>query len=210
MTPGARLLFAARQAASPFAARPTAPQSPAHRRRLQRAALAALAIVVLGGGGTPARAETSATFGVAARIDAGCLVDGLGSSGDAGTMGTLDFGSDMSLSTATHTASASAAQTIRLRCTPGTALLMTIDGGEHEAGGVRYLQHGADSGARIAYSLCSDGSCAAPIAVGAATPVTVLDANSEDIRLPLYGRLTLPGALPPGLYNDRLLVTLSW
>lgn len=172
--------------------------------------LAAIAILIGYGGGAPARAETSATFEVAAQIVPGCLVEGLGTDGDAGHIGTLDFGSDSSLSTATHTASTLSTQAIRLRCTPGVSLIMAVDGGAHPAAGVRHLQRGGDTAARIAYSLCSDAACTQPIAIGGNAGIAVTTTNSEDIPLPLYASLTLPGALPAGTFGDTLTVTLSW
>jgi len=177
-----------------------------------RWSLAAFLAVVASEGGfsSPAFAETSAEFGVTAEIVTGCLVDGLGDSGDAGPIGTLDFGTDSSFSTATHSASTTASQAIRLRCTPGVALSMAVDGGAHAAGGVRHLQLGADTAARIAYILCSDAACNQPIAIGGSAAVTVDGANSDDVRLPLHASLTLPGALLPGTYTDTLTVTLTW
>lgn len=178
------------------------------------AALAALLVVVASGGGlffsSPARAETSAQFDVTARIEPGCLVDGLGASGNAGTIGTLDFGQDSSLSTAQHSATTTATQAIRLRCTPGVALNISIDGGAHAGTGLRHLQRGGDAVSRIAYSLCSDAACNQPIAIGGSAALLVSAANSSDVRLPIHGRLTLPGGLVPGSYRDTLTVTLTW
>lgn len=175
---------------------------------------AALALVVLCGGGAlspeRARAETSASFDVTASIVPGCSVDGLGTSGHAGTIGTLDFGSDSSLSTASHSASTTANQAIRLRCTPGVSLQMSIDGGAHAASGTRHLQLGADSTARIAYRLCDDAPCTQQIAIGGSVSRTISAADANDVRLPIHAALDLPGGLPPGTYSDTLMVTLSW
>ncbi|SEH12505.1 Spore coat protein U (SCPU) domain-containing protein [Sphingopyxis sp. YR583] len=178
----------------------------------RRRALAALLVMVASGGGLsfPARAETTADFDVTARIEPGCLVDGLGSAGNAGTIGTLDFGEDSSLSTATHNATTTGSQAIRLRCTPGVSLTMSIDGGTHLASGARHLQRGGDTGSRVAYSLCRDAGCTQPIPVGGTSGVTVTAANANDVRLPVYATLTLPGGRIPGVYSDRLTVTLSW
>jgi spore coat protein U-like protein len=174
--------------------------------------LAALLAVVASGGGhfSPAKAETSADFNVAAEIVPGCLVDGLGASGNGGAIGRLDFGTDSTFSTATHSATTTTNQTIRLRCTPGVSLVMSVDGGAHAAAGLRHLQCGASTTARITYALCRDAGCTQPIAIGGNVPVAVSGANSEDVRLPLYASLTLLGALPPGIYADMLTVTLSW
>lgn len=177
--------------------------------RIARVALAA--VFACGGYGlSPAKAETSAQFEVSATIAAGCLVDGLGSSGHAGTVGTLDFGTDSTFSTATHTATTTAAQAIRLRCTPGVNLTMGVDGGSHAATGARHLQRGGDPAARIAYALCRDAACNQPIAIGGSVAMLITGANSENITLPLFASLTLPGGLPPGTYTDMLTVTLTW
>ena len=175
-------------------------------------ALAALLVMVASGGGllSSAHAETTAQFDVTARIEPGCLVDGLGSTGHAGTIGTLDFGRDSSLSTASHSATTTATQAIRLRCTPGVNLMMSIDGGTHAAAGLRHLQRGTDPAARITYTLCRDAACSQPIAIGGTAAVAVNAANSLDVRLPIHGRLTLPGGLVPGTYADTLTVTLTW
>lgn len=154
--------------------------------------------------------QTTAQFDVAASIVAGCLVDGVGGSGNVGRIGTLDFGIDSTFSTAIHTATTTGNQAIRLRCTPGANLTMSIDGGGHAAAGVRNLQRGANVAARIAYTLCRDAGCTLPIAIGTAYAVPVSASNSEDVRLPIYGSLTLPGTRPPGTYTDLLTVTLTW
>jgi spore coat protein U-like protein len=180
-----------------------------------RHALVAPAILVLCGGGPlfllgEAHAETTSNFDVTAAIVPGCLVDGLGSAGNAGTIGTLDFGHDSSLSTASHSATTTASQAIRLRCTPGVNLSMSIDGGTHSASGARNLQLGANTAARIVYSVCRDAACNLPIAIGGTASTLITTANANDVRLPIYAALTLPGHLPPGTYTDTLTVTLTW
>ncbi|MFT4054736.1 MAG: spore coat U domain-containing protein [Novosphingobium sp.] len=155
-----------------------------------------------------ARAETSKTFAVSATIAAGCAVDSLGTSGNAGTMGTLTFTPQPSVATTTVQASLAASQTIVLRCTPGVSLTMSIDGGLHQATG-RTLQLGTTAN-RLAYGLCADTGCTQAIGINQATPITVTAANMNDVRLPIYGRLTLPGTTPPGTYTDTVTVTLSW
>lgn len=174
-----------------------------------RATLAVFAATGACGGGI-AHAETTAQFDVSATIASGCLVDGLGSSGNAGTIGRLDFGRDSTFSTATHTATTTSGQAIRLRCTPGTNLTMSIDGGSHAAVGARNLQLGVNVAARLVYRLCRDPGCVQPIAIGTAYAVAVSGTNAEDVRLPIYGSLILPGDRPPGAYTDMLTVTLTW
>lgn len=158
----------------------------------------------------PVQGATSALFDVTATITPGCQVDGLGASGNAGRIGVLDFGTDSTFSTATRTATTTTTQAIRLRCTPGVNLTVSIDGGAHAAGSIRNLQRGATPATRIAYSLCRDIGCSQPYGVGVAAAVAVTSANSEDVRLPIFGSLTLPGTRPPGTYTDTLTITLSW
>lgn len=156
------------------------------------------------------RAETTAQFEVSATVTPGCLVDGLGGSGHAGTIGTLDFGVDSTFSTATHTATTTTGQGIRLRCTPGVNLMMGVDGGSHAAAGARHLQRGSDTAARIAYAVCRDAACNQPIAIGGTAAIAITGANSDDVILPIFAALTLPGGLIPGTYTDTLTVTLTW
>ncbi|MDZ3831313.1 MAG: spore coat U domain-containing protein [Sphingopyxis sp.] len=196
----------------PLQTRPASERPPAARPLGARLIAGLLAIGLTGplAASLPARAETSAQFDVTASVVAGCLVDGLGDSGNAGLIGTLDFGVDSSLSTATHLASTNGSQSIRLRCTPGVDLMVGVDGGTHAAVGARNLQRGGDTASRIPYSLCSDAACIQPIAIGGTASVAVTGANSDDVRLPLFASLTLPGNLPPGTYTDTLTVTLAW
>ena len=180
-------------------------------RALKPAMSPILVTLVACGIGIPAaKAETSAQFEVSATIVAGCTVDGLGDSGSAGIIGALDFGTDSTFSTATHTATTTASQVIRLRCTPGVNLTIGVDGGSHAAAGARHLQRGGDTAARITYALCRDAACNQPIAIGGSAAMLITGTNSEDVRLPLFASLNLPGGLPPGTYTDVLMVTLTW
>ena len=156
------------------------------------------------------RAETSANFQVSAVIEAGCSVDGLGLAGNAGTIGALDFGEDSGLSTATHTAGLIGNQVITLRCTPGVTLTMAIDGGQHEAGGIRNLQLGGGTEDRLQYRLYADAGFNQEIDIGQSRSITITSAVMNDVELPVFGRLVLPGARVPGVYTDTLIVTLDW
>lgn len=156
-----------------------------------------------------ASAETQSSFEVSATIQPGCQVDGLGAEGDAGTVSRLDFGVDTTLSVATRTADATLSQTITLRCTPGVALQMRIDGGQHGQGGLRHLQLGATAD-RLQYQIYRDPGFSQPIGIDQNQPITITTANMNNVVLPVYGQLTLPGNRPAGTYTDTLLVTLDW
>lgn len=192
---------------------PTIPQRKGRERRstaLTRSRARLAGLCAAAAAPHAAWAQTTASFQVSATIEAGCSVDGIGTGGDAGTMGVLDFGRDSSFSTATHTASLSGSQTFTLRCTPGVDLSMTIDGGENAAGGVRNLQLGSDTASRLQYRLYSDAGFGDEIGINASTGIAVTTANMNDVRLPVHARLTLPGGRPAGTYADTLLVVLEW
>ena len=158
----------------------------------------------------PALAETEDSFQVSAIISSGCSVDGVGTSGAAGPIGTLDFGQDSVLSTATHSAALLGNQNIRLRCTVGANLKMTIGQSQHPANGVRNLQRVGHPEQRIPYRLYSNAAMTNEIGVGTEHAIAVTSANGQDIPLPVYGRLTLPGSFAAGDYTDVIQVTLSW
>lgn len=159
--------------------------------------------------GSPSRAETTRTFPVSATIQPGCAIDGLGTSGNAGLMGTLTFAPQPSVATATVQTSLAATQTVTLRCTPGVQLTMSVNGGQHSASGGRNLQLGSTA-ARLVYALCADAGCSQSIGIDQTMQVSVTSANMNSVQLPIYGRLTLPGNTPSGTYADTLTVTLSW
>ena len=157
-----------------------------------------------------AHAETSKSFDVSATIAAGCAVDGLGTSGNAGTIGTLAFGSQPSLATSTLQASLNSTQSVTLRCTPGVALTMSLDGGLHSASGNRNMQLGANTAARLLYTLCTDAGCGQAIGINQVIAITVNSSNMNNVRIPVVGKVTLPGNSRVGTFTDTVTITLSW
>lgn len=157
----------------------------------------------------PATGETSTTFQVSATLVAGCAVDGVGMSGDAGNFGVLDFGEGMALATTQHSASLAASHTLVLRCTPGTSLSMSIGAGLHAQGGLRHLEHSGSAG-RLPYRLYRDAAFTQEIGIDAPQGISIDAGNMNNVQLPVHGRLTLPGGRTPGTYTDTLVVTLQW
>lgn len=155
-----------------------------------------------------ARAETSASFDLSATIVEGCEVNAtLPADGqDVGQIGTIDFGSHSALSTATLTAGLVQNGGLHLSCTPSVSLSMSVNGGLH-ADGSRNLQRSGNTD-RIAYRLYGDAAFTQELLANQPVPISFSD--PEAITLPVYGRLTLPGTRPPGVYNDTVMVTLSW
>jgi spore coat protein U-like protein len=148
---------------------------------------------------------TTQTFAVSAQIVAGCgVVDGGATSGL--NFGTIDFGTYPSVQTGPVSGVTSGAS-LRIECSRGTNLLVTIDGGVH-ASGANAQRHLSNSGGTfIEYRLYEDAAHTRTFAVG--QPVSIPVTGTLD--LPIYGALTLPGGnTPPGTYTDTAQVTLSY
>ncbi|NVZ18627.1 spore coat protein U domain-containing protein [Pseudomonas costantinii] len=144
-------------------------------------------------------AVTSQSFQVSATITPGCLVVGGGTN-----YGSLAFGTYSALSTSTVSVALSSGVT--LQCTPGVTLNMTVDGGLHNSSG-RRMQLNSGS-ALVAYSLFQDAALSQSL--GVSQSVSVAYSNANNITLPIYGRVQLPGNQPGGTYSDTLQVQLSW
>ena len=142
-------------------------------------------------------------FQVQAVIQNGCLV-----SGSTGTpvFGTLDFGTQSTLSTQTVSASLVANASYQFNCTPDMSLTMSLDGGQHYSGGRRLARTG---GGTLLYQLYSDAAYQNAILLNQAVTIASVGTGNT-ITLPIYGRMTLPGNAAPGTYTDTVVVTLSW
>lgn len=156
-----------------------------------------------------ADASPTGEFTVSATITAGCLVNQqLPPNGAVlGAIGSLDFGTASALSRETRTAALLTSATFRLSCTPGVPLTMRIDGGR-QPDGERRLAH-ENVSETLAYRLYRDATLQATIGID--QPVAVdTSSNPDDIVLPVWGSLDLPGNLPAGLYHDTLTITIEW
>ncbi|UOK40763.1 spore coat U domain-containing protein [Pseudomonas palleroniana] len=159
------------------------------------------ALLVCLGWGMPVSllAVTSQSFQVSATITPGCLVVGGGTN-----YGSLAFGTYSAL--ATSTASVALTGGLTLQCTPGVALNMSVDGGLYNASG-RRMQLNSGT-AQVAYQLFRDAAFSQSLGISQSVSVTYSNANN--ITLPIYGRVQLPGNQPGGTYSDTLQVQLSW
>ncbi|OIN45538.1 Csu type fimbrial protein [Pseudomonas costantinii] len=166
---------------------------------MNRAGWAALAVCFGWGMPVSLLAVTSQSFQVSATITPGCLVVGGGTN-----YGSLAFGTYSALSTSTVSVALSSGVT--LQCTPGVTLNMTVDGGLHNSSG-RRMQLNSGS-ALVAYSLFQDAALSQSL--GVSQSVSVAYSNANNITLPIYGRVQLPGNQPGGTYSDTLQVQLSW
>lgn len=147
----------------------------------------------------PLAAATSQTFQVSATVTPGCLVVGGGAN-----YGSLNFGSRSALATGTVQVALSGG--VQLQCTPGVTLNMSVDGGQFNSSG-RHLQLSGASN-RVSYQLFRDAAFSQALGIGQSVAVAYTDANN--IRLPIYAQVQLPGTQPGGTYNDVLQVQLSW
>ncbi|WP_439864809.1 Csu type fimbrial protein [Pseudomonas antarctica] len=147
----------------------------------------------------PLSAVTSQSFQVSATVTPGCLIVG-----GASNYGALAYGSHSALATGTATAALTGGVT--LQCTPGVTLSMSVNGGLHNST-ERNLQLNSGS-ARVAYQLFRDAAFSQSLGISQSVNVAYSDANN--ISLPIYGRVQLPGNQPGGTYSDTLQVQLTW
>ena len=84
---------------------------------------------------------------------------------------------------------------------------MRIDGGlQPDSDRQLKRENGSET---LAYQLYQDA--ASQNAIGIDQPITLDTTTSpNDITLPIWGRLTLPGNRPAGSYRDELVLTLEW
>ncbi|AZP71610.1 SCPU domain-containing protein [Pseudomonas poae] len=166
---------------------------------MNRVRWAALAVCIGWGMPVSLLAVTSQSFQVSATITPGCLVASGGTN-----YGSLAFGSYSAL--ATSTASVALTSSVVLQCTPGVTLSMTVDGGLYNSGG-RRMQLNSGT-AKVAYQLFRDAAFSQSL--GISQSVSIVYSNANNITLPIYGRVQLPGNTPGGTYSDTLQVQLTW
>ncbi len=148
----------------------------------------------------PLDAALTSTFLVNATIQAGCLVVG-----GVTNYGNLNFGSYSALSTAVVTTPLNGT-TVTLQCTPGVTLSMAVDGGQNNNGS-RNLKRSSASNLQV-YQLFRDAAFSQALGINQTVAVSYSDPTA--IKLPIYARAQLTGALPAGTYTDVLQVTLTW
>lgn len=175
---------------------------------LQLARASRLALLVLPAAALAATIPTSPTFTVSASVVRGCVVSGSTSQVSGIAFGSINFGSHPALQSGTMQtmAGSSMGGQAKLVCTPGTAVQISIDGGQHGQGVQRRMSNGA--GKYVPYNLDLVQGAPAPLVPN--VPVgLVIDATP--LALPVRGTVTLPGSTAAaGIYADTVQVTLSW
>ncbi|WP_372372737.1 spore coat U domain-containing protein [Vreelandella venusta] len=156
-----------------------------------------------------AQASPTATFMVSATITPGCLInnDVPPEGTQVGVLGSLAFGTASALSQEIRNVALLASGSLTLSCTPGITLNMRIDGGlQPDSDRQLKRENGSET---LAYQLYQDAT--SQNAIGIDQPITLDTTTSpNDITLPIWGRLTLPGNRPAGSYRDELVLTLEW
>lgn len=148
---------------------------------------------------------TTQNFKVSATITPGCSVV----TGSGGALGTLNFGTHTGVESSRVSTQFVPNASLSLACTPGVALSMSIDGGQHLVSSMRNLQRSGGTNL-VPYQLYSSSSLAANSLIGINQSVSVAYTDSNNISLTLYGAAQLTGFSPAGNYSDQLTVTLSW
>lgn len=152
-------------------------------------ALAALALLAA----APAAASSAAaTMTVSARVEQSCNLDvrpmrfaALASGADGGD-------ADSSLA---------------LACTPETSFVVSMDEGQHRAGGGRRMA--STAGGFLAYELYSDAARTRRWGASLAEAVSGQIADAGAVTLPVYGRVGA-GQASAGAYSDIVTVTVSF
>lgn len=165
-----------------------------------------LLVAVLLSFAEPALAATTAAFEVSAEITPGCRIrtEGEASSG----LGVVDFGSHVvDEPSRMVTGSLLQSSSVRVQCTQGTAVSMSVNGGNYQADGVRHMRAGMIDGA-IPYQVYRDAALSTEWQIDTPQALDYLDPNN--ILIPLYIKAVLNRSLPGGTYGDVLTITFSW
>ncbi|MBV7540989.1 spore coat U domain-containing protein [Acidovorax sp. sic0104] len=192
-----------RAAAPARADRPTVLRPLPWLVRALRLALVALPVAALA-----ATIPTNPSFSVSASVVRGCAVSGNTGQVSGIPFGSINFGSHPALQSGAlqSMAGSSMGSQAKLVCTPGTAVQISVDGGQNRVGAQRRMSNGA--GKYVPYDLeLVQGT---PALLAPNVPVgLVIDATP--LALPVRGTATLPGATAAaGIYADTVQVTLSW
>lgn len=157
---------------------------------------------------TPAAIPTKATMSVNAAIVRGCMVAGAAGQVTGLNFGNIDFGTHSAVRTGNETrlaGSGSGGQAL-IQCTPGTAVQVAADAGQHAQGSQRRLSNNA--GAFVPYALALAAGTTTALVPNVPASLTL---GAAAAALPLQGTVTFPGfGLPSGVYTDTVQVTLSW
>jgi spore coat protein U-like protein len=155
-----------------------------------RILISGAAIALLAAGGAAAQTRT-AQFSVRAEVVADCAI----------TATDLNFG------TYSDSTAATGSTPLTLRCTPGTAATISLDGGSSGNPQARVMEGPADLG----YQLYKDAARQDPIdTLDAAFQLTGAANTGQVMTYQVYGEVPASQAVPAGSYVDTILVTVQY
>lgn len=172
------------------------------------------AAALLGLVATTAHADITGQIDATMTLQAGCIINGADTADgtSAGTLGTLDFGTETTVFDQADAEVQNAGSAITIRCSEGVAPTIAFDGGLNpgtapNGGATRALalQGGAEP-RFIGYELYSDAGRSTVIANG--DPLT-LPADGSAQTVNVYGRAFGGAALLPGTYTDVIGVVIT-
>ena len=161
--------------------------------RLRHLGQLALSLLVLTPIGPAYASTTSATMAVSATVEQACNLN----------VRPLRFGTFRS-----DAPVAEADSSLAVACTPETAFVVSLDDGQHRAGGQRRLAN-AGGGGFLAYDLYSDPARTRRWGAGLAESVSGQVEGAEPVMIPIYGRIEA-GSAEAGAYSDVVTVTVSF
>lgn len=147
---------------------------------------------------------TSCTIQVSARVEQGCLMNDVivRSAEDIGQLGTLNFGTYHTSDSGIKEAVFSQTANFNLKCTPGTTVSMSIDGGQNES---RRMKHRDQY---IPYRLFKDAGRLQEIGID--QKITLPFDSQDNVIISFYGEAELDANVSAGVYQDTLIVTFSY
>lgn len=146
---------------------------------------------------------TSCMIEVSATIVKGCVITQSSQDID---FGTLDFGLYHQSDSGMKAANLVQDTIVEMRCTPGVALEMSIDGGKHYQETHRLKHSGADE--YIRYQLYRDSARQQSISIN--TPMRIQLGSDGRLTLPLFGTADLTSGMRAGVYQDTITVVITY
>lgn len=148
------------------------------------------AVALLAAGEAAAQTRTT-QFAVRAEVVADCAI----------TATDLNFGAY------SEAAASSGSTPLTLRCTPGSAATISLDGGSSGNPQARVMTGPADLG----YQLYRDAAHQDPIdTLAAAFQLTGIANTGQTVTYQVYGEVPAAQSVPAGSYVDTILVTVQY
>lgn len=155
-------------------------------------------------------ATVNGNVGVTATVGAGCQVNNSNVTSGVINFGSLSFGSINTIDTQNVDAQTNGSGNggIVMECSDGTSFSITLDNGQHFAGGTRSMVNGSNASVLLNYTLYQNAARTVPWTTSSALSST---ANGSPTTFNIYGRI--PGgqsSISAGSYTDTVAVVITW